>query len=321
MSDLKQSPTEDLETFEEPAGTSYESMLITTDSFEEMTQELSASLEDETSLANRLKAKASIQEIQQTIETTETVRSPPPQTSAIKSKINNGQSPSDEMLNDKTATELVALSETGSESDQDQEGFYSGESNGSNNTEDYLHDSEWLNKREHVFVLSSAGKPIYSLHGNEDKLATLCGVMQALVSVVHANQDSIMSIHAVGIKFVFLVKGPLILVAASRRNLSVQQIQLQLTLVFFFLRSCFTLKTITNKVFLFRDVYNQILSILTLSHMTKIFDQRKNFDLRRLLAGSERLIDHLLTNDSSKRANNKSKCRHQAYFDRQKIYI
>lgn len=57
----------------------------------------------------------------------------------------------------------------------------------------------------------------------------------------------------------------------------------------------------------FSDVYNQILSTLTLSHMTKIFEQRKNFDLRRLLAGSERLIDHLLTNDSQKRACNKSK--------------
>lgn len=56
----------------------------------------------------------------------------------------------------------------------------------------------------------------------------------------------------------------------------------------------------------YSDVYNQILSTLTLSHMTKIFDQRKNFDLRRLLAGSERLIDHLLTNDSQKRACNKS---------------
>lgn len=40
--------------------------------------------------------------------------------------------------------------------------------------------------------------------------------------------------------------------------------------------------------------------------MSKIFEQRKNFDLRRLLAGSERLIDHLLTNDSQKRACNKS---------------
>lgn len=40
--------------------------------------------------------------------------------------------------------------------------------------------------------------------------------------------------------------------------------------------------------------------------MTKIFEQRKNFDLRRLLAGSERLIDHLLTNDSQRRENHKS---------------
>lgn len=56
-----------------------------------------------------------------------------------------------------------------------------------------------------------------------------------------------------------------------------------------------------------RDVYNQILSVLTLSHMTKIFEQRKNFDLRRLLAGSERLIDHLLTNDSQRKERQKSK--------------
>lgn len=42
------------------------------------------------------------------------------------------------------------------------------------------------------------------------------------------------------------------------------------------------------------DVYNQILSTLTLSHMNRIFEQRKNFDLRRLLGGSERLIDNLL---------------------------
>lgn len=65
----------------------------------------------------------------------------------------------------------------------------------------------------------------------------------------------------------------------------------------------------------YSDIYNQILSTLTLSHMTKIFEQRKNFDLRRLLAGSERLIDHLLTNDSKKRACNLSK------FEQQTLYI
>lgn len=44
-----------------------------------------------------------------------------------------------------------------------------------------------------------------------------------------------------------------------------------------------------------RYVYNQIVSILTLVQLTKIFEERQNFDLRRLLQGSERLIDHLLT--------------------------
>lgn len=43
-----------------------------------------------------------------------------------------------------------------------------------------------------------------------------------------------------------------------------------------------------------RYVFNQIVSILTLSTLTRIYEQRRNYDLRRMLAGSERLIDHLL---------------------------
>uniref|UniRef100_A0A0A1WVC6 Vacuolar fusion protein MON1 homolog n=1 Tax=Zeugodacus cucurbitae TaxID=28588 RepID=A0A0A1WVC6_ZEUCU len=141
---------------------------------------------------------------------------------------------------------------------------------------DYMHDSVWREQKKHIFILSEAGKPIYSLHGNEDKLATLFGVIQALVSFVQHGQDAITSIHARGIKFVFLVRNTLILVAASRTNMSVPQLQLQLS-----------------------DVYNQILSTLTNKHVTRIFEKRKNFDLRRSLAGSERLIYHLLANDSS----------------------
>lgn len=191
------SPTEEIEIFEDAAGTARESMLITTDSFEEFSQELSASLDDEKSPISANKIKSNINEIQGNQNEIE---------SELKASSSN----------------ISTLSEFGSQDllDKDADDM---------EVDDHLHDPEWLNKREHFFVLSSAGKPIYSLHGNEDKLATLFGVMQALVSVVHANQDVIMSIHAVGMKFVFLLKGPLILVAASRRNLSVQQIQLQLT--------------------------------------------------------------------------------------------
>lgn len=52
-------------------------------------------------------------------------------------------------------------------------------------------------------------------------------------------------------------------------------------------------------VVFFSDAHNQIISTLTYSQLTKIFNQRKNFDLRRLLEGSERLINNLLLNDSS----------------------
>lgn len=190
----------------------------------------------------------------------------------------------EEILTDNaTATKSNGFTKSDSfSSDKSKELFASTDNLDEAVVDDYLHDKEWLLKKKHIFILSSAGKPIYSLHGSEDKLATLFGVMQALVSFVQSSHDSIVSIHADGIKFVFLVRNSLILVAASRHNDSVQHLQLQLT-----------------------DVYNQILSTLTYSHMTNIFEKRKNFDLRRLLAGSERLIDHLLVDDTcNKRVSN-----------------
>lgn len=198
MNKLEKSASEEIEIYEEAAGTAYESMLITTDSFEEFSQELSV---DSSPVAAN-KVKSIINEIHgNTSDTNVTINDAKPSSSS----------------------NISALSEFGSQDLLEQN------ADDSTVSDDYLHDPDWLGQREHFFVLSSAGKPIYSLHGNEDKLATLYGVMQALISVVQANQDVILSIHAVGIKFVFLLKGPLILVAASRRNLSVQQIQLQLT--------------------------------------------------------------------------------------------
>ncbi|XP_046662183.1 vacuolar fusion protein MON1 homolog A isoform X1 [Homalodisca vitripennis] len=137
--------------------------------------------------------------------------------------------------------------------------------------EDFMNNTEWKEKDKHIFILSSAGKPVYSRYGSEDRLVTLFGVMQALVSFVQDSDDVIQSIHAGDCVIVFLIKGPIILVAVSQIYESVDQLSLQL-----------------------RYVYNQIVSILTLKQLTKIFEERRNFDLRRLLTGSERLIDHIL---------------------------
>ncbi|KAJ8976417.1 hypothetical protein NQ317_005337 [Molorchus minor] len=145
---------------------------------------------------------------------------------------------------------------------------YIDEDSADNNLKD---NEDWTRKKKHVFILSSAGKPIYSRYGNEDKLAWLFGVMQTLVSFVQSSGDCIKSIHAANTLFVFLVKKPLILVAVSKAQDGVQQLTSELSYVF-----------------------NQITSILTLTRLNKIYEQRQNYDLRRLLAGVERLIDHLL---------------------------
>uniref|UniRef100_A0ABD2VSC8 Vacuolar fusion protein MON1 homolog n=1 Tax=Trichogramma kaykai TaxID=54128 RepID=A0ABD2VSC8_9HYME len=62
-----------------------------------------------------------------------------------------------------------------------------------------------------------------------DEQVTVMGVMQALVSFVQAGNDMIRSIHAGDTNFVFIVKGPLTLVAVSKTKESVSLLVLQLT--------------------------------------------------------------------------------------------
>lgn len=137
--------------------------------------------------------------------------------------------------------------------------------------EDVSH-STWRNHKKHVFILSEAGKPVYSRFGSEDNLVTLMGLMQALVSFVsNSENDIIRCIVAGSHRFVFLIREHLILVGVSQGPDSAHQLLLQLSYV-----------------------YNQIISVLTLSQLSKIFRQRRNFDLRRLLSGAEKFIDNLL---------------------------
>ncbi|KAJ7379236.1 Vacuolar fusion protein MON1 A [Desmophyllum pertusum] len=135
-----------------------------------------------------------------------------------------------------------------------------------------VNNPQWTLHKKHVFAFSEAGKPIYSRYGSEDKLATLMGVMQALVCVVHDDKkNTIRCIMAGNHKFVFLVRGHVVLVAVAYTPESVTQLVLQLSYV-----------------------YNQILSVLTYTQLARIMEQRRNYDLRRLLSGTEKFIDNLL---------------------------
>jgi vacuolar fusion protein MON1 len=114
-------------------------------------------------------------------------------------------------------------------------------------------------------------------YGDEDRQASLMGAMQALVSFLqHSSNDSnlsdsLRSISAGKHRFVFLAREHLILVAAS--SIATSNHSLFLTLSY---------------------AYNQIISVLTYKRLESIFTARKNYDLRRLLGGSERFMDCLL---------------------------
>ncbi|XP_067002562.1 vacuolar fusion protein MON1 homolog [Anabrus simplex] len=235
-------------------GACSESMLVTTDSFEELEQEMDSSFDER---QMKESTTSTISEIQEEIQE---VNVPDDLCSDLGEKL---------MKNDEVEEVASQLSETSLTSNE--EGNTAATPVGSMPEEEYWSSTEWKERKKHVFILSAAGKPIYSRYGSEDKLVTIFGVMQALVSFVQANQDTIRSIHAGNTKFVFLLKGPIILVSVSRGTESVSQLVLQLTYV-----------------------YSQIVSVLTSTQLTRIFEQRRNYDLRRLLAGAERLIDHLL---------------------------
>ncbi|XP_051957759.1 vacuolar fusion protein MON1 homolog B-like [Xyrauchen texanus] len=140
----------------------------------------------------------------------------------------------------------------------------------SHRNEDVTADS-WRQHRKHVFVLSEAGKPIYSRYGSEEALSSTMGVMMALVSFVQSGDNIIRSVYSDEHTVVFMQRGPLVLVSVSCSRQSEQQLRHELIYV-----------------------YNQIISMLTQASITRIFEHKKNYDLRRLLAGSEKILDGLL---------------------------
>eukprot|EP00732_Lithocolla_globosa_P000290 Lithocolla_globosa_v1_NODE_75_length_6869_cov_16.602289.p3 type:complete len:508 gc:universal NODE_75_length_6869_cov_16.602289:1667-144(-) len=122
----------------------------------------------------------------------------------------------------------------------------------------------WVKHEKHFFILSSAGKPIYTKYGNESKLSSFMGIVQALISFLQDDDDSLRSIIAGDFKFVFLLKGNVYLLAVA--NTSESEVQLRDQLAY---------------------LYSHIVSVLTQGSLTRIFQQRNNFDLRNLLGGAD----------------------------------
>jgi hypothetical protein len=128
----------------------------------------------------------------------------------------------------------------------------------------------WKAKRKHYLILSAAGKPIWTRHGDGGLISTYVGVIQTIISFYEDSEDRLNSFTAGDTKFVVVAKGPLYLVAISRLLESETQLKLQL-----------------------EALYMQILSTLTLPSLTHLFSVRPSTDLKRPLQGSETLLSTL----------------------------
>ncbi|XP_054163154.1 LOW QUALITY PROTEIN: vacuolar fusion protein MON1 homolog A-like [Oppia nitens] len=122
-----------------------------------------------------------------------------------------------------------------------------------------------------VFVMSESGKPVYCYSRREDSI-TLMGVCVALIHVTDKlENDTIRHIQTIGgLRIAFALKSPLIICFVFRVNLGI------------------------DANILINQVNAQIISILTAKTLKSVFEQRPTFDLKRLLSGSEKLIDTLI---------------------------
>lgn len=90
----------------------------------------------------------------------------------------------------------------------------------------------WHKHHKHFFILSTSGKPIYSYHGDEASLAGLMALITALISVVADQGDAVRSIQCGSTLVVFMLRGPLVLVAASQLGETEAVLRRQLSLMY-----------------------------------------------------------------------------------------
>lgn len=128
----------------------------------------------------------------------------------------------------------------------------------------------WKSKLKHYMILSSAGKPIYSRHGDLALINSSMGVVQTIISFYEGAKNPLLGFTAGGTRFVITTQGPLYFVAISKLGESDSQLRAQLD-----------------------ALYMQILSTLTLPTLTHIFKNRPSTDLRKPLEGTESLLSSL----------------------------
>ncbi|BEJ08510.1 hypothetical protein CcaverHIS641_0506040 [Cutaneotrichosporon cavernicola] len=122
------------------------------------------------------------------------------------------------------------------------------------------------------YVLTNAGKPVFSIgHTDDDTLTNLMGVVQALVSIFAEDDDKLRSVVRGRTRIAFLIKPEMYLFAVSDWGEPEHVLRTQL-----------------------EYINLQILSVVSAAQLARAFARRSNFDLSRLLVGSEKFLYSLV---------------------------
>ncbi|SCW00554.1 LAFE_0C06766g1_1 [Lachancea fermentati] len=126
-----------------------------------------------------------------------------------------------------------------------------------------------LPQDKHFFILSSAGKPIFSMHGRDELVMGLMGIVHTVLSYFQLQNSKIHSITTgspgkTKQKFVFLDKTPILLMAMTSREETTSDLLQQLDFL-----------------------YSYLVSTLSRKQLTRLFSKRENFDLRNFLTHTD----------------------------------
>ncbi|CAL9732878.1 vacuolar fusion protein Mon1p [Monosporozyma unispora] len=128
-------------------------------------------------------------------------------------------------------------------------------------------DNELGKQDKNFFILSSAGKPIFIMHGDDKQVIPLAGIINTVINYFQVNeQTNVKTIYLrkTGQRFVFLNKSPIIIMIYSRQGETTNVLQDQLDFL-----------------------YSYLLSTLTSKNLAKLFKNRSNFDLGTFLAQTD----------------------------------
>ncbi|GAA94554.1 hypothetical protein E5Q_01206 [Mixia osmundae IAM 14324] len=132
-------------------------------------------------------------------------------------------------------------------------------------------------RKRSYFVLTSAGKPVFSSEEqDEDATTSYMGVMQAIISIFADEGDRLKVIKAGSVQIAFLMRTPLYYVCCSGFGEPLSVLRMHLDYL-----------------------HLQVLSALSLTQLRRVFEQRHNFDLRRMLEGTEGFLKSMVISAQS----------------------